>query len=152
MIVFRQAPSATRSLAALFSAACCLALVAGCGSGEPFSYVKVSGKVAYEDGSLLPVDALVVFFHPQCGPIDPKTNPKMGMAVVDPKTGEFRNVTSHKFNDGLIRGKHKVTLGKGIQQPLPPNVAPPEYCDPAQTPLEVDTASLPFVIKVRKPH
>jgi hypothetical protein len=148
----RECPSAARPLVAALAAACCLTLSAGCGSGDPFSYVKVSGKVTYEDGALLPADQLVLFFHPQGGSLDPKTHPKMGMAIVDPKTGEFNEVTSHKLNDGLVRGKHKVTIAKGIQQPLPPNVVPAEYFDPAQTPLEVDTANLPFAIKVRKPR
>ena len=33
----------------------------------------------------------------------------------------------------------------------PASLVPPEYVDPARTPLEVDTANQPFELKVRKP-
>ena len=49
-------------------------------------------------------------------------------------------------------GKHKVTIAGRGRQPLPAEVVPPEYADPAKTPLEVDTAKLPFGLKVHKPH
>jgi hypothetical protein len=130
---------------------CCLLFLAGCGSGDPFGYVQVSGKVIYEDGSRIPVDQLVLTFIPQSGPLDAKTYPRPGVAMVDPATGEFHNVTSHKVNDGLVRGKHKVTLAGANNSPLRPSVVPPEYADPDTTPLEVDTANQPFVLKVRKP-
>ena len=74
------------------------------------------------------------------------------MTTVEPATGEFHEVTSHKFNDGLVRGKHKVTLTDESHKPLPARVVPPEYSDPATTPLEVDTDQQPFVLKVRKPR
>jgi hypothetical protein len=139
--------SATRSAVAI----CCLLLLASCGTGDPFAYVQVSGKVMYEDGSRIPVDQLILTFIPQGAPLDEKTYPRPGVAVVDSATGEFHNVTSHKVNDGLVRGKHKVTLSGANHSPLGPNVVPPEYNDPETTPLVVDTAEQPFVLKVRKP-
>ena len=131
---------------------CLLMLLAGCGTQDPFSYVSVSGKVTYDDGSLIPVDGLMVTFIPQGGALDAKTYPRPGMTMVDKATGEFQAVTSHKFNDGLVRGKHKVTLTGSDNRPLPPSVVPPEYADPARTPLEVNTANQPFALKVRKPR
>ena len=83
--------------------------------------------------------------------MDPKTHPLRGVAVVDGATGEFHAATSHRHNDGLVPGKHKVVLVGISSSPLPSSLVPPEYCDPAKTPLEVDTAHQPFVLKVRKP-
>ena len=39
-------------------------LLAGCGNEEPFDYVKVSGRVTYEDGSLIPAEHLMLEFVP----------------------------------------------------------------------------------------
>ena len=128
----------------------CLLMLAGCGSRDPFSYVQVSGKVTYEDGSLIPADPLVLTFYPQSAPLDEKTHPRIGTALVDKTTGTFSSATSHKADDGLVRGKHKVTLTSPAD-PLVPAIVSAEYTDPATTPLEVDTAVLPFELKVRKP-
>lgn len=123
----------------------------GCGAKEPFSLVRATGKVTYEDGSLIPAEALNVIFISQAPPLDLKTCPRPGMATVEKGTGEFKNITTHKANDGLVLGKHKVFLGTP-NGPLPPTVVPPEYCDAEKTPLEVDTAQQPFDLKVRKPR
>jgi hypothetical protein len=146
-----QSTSAVRSTVAALGATCCLLLLTGCGSGDPFAYVQVSGKVTYEDGSPIPADQLVLTFIPQGGSLDAKTHPRPGVATVDRATGEFRDVTSHKVNDGLVRGKHKVTLSGANHSQLKATVVPPEYADPDKTPLMVDTADQPFVLKVRKP-
>ena len=60
----------------------CLLLLAGCGSSDPFAYVQVSGKVIYDDGSRIPVDQLVLTFIPQGAPLDAKTYPRPGVAMV----------------------------------------------------------------------
>ena len=126
-----------------------LLLLAGCGGGDPFSYAQVSGKVTYEDGSLIPY-GLTLMFYPQSEPLDPKTHPRVGTAQVDQKTGEFSSATSYQPNDGLVRGKHKVTIISTAGM-IPPEIVPPEYTDLTRTPLEVDTAQQPFHLKVRKP-
>jgi hypothetical protein len=125
-------------------------LLAGCGSSDPFSYVQVSGKLAYEDGTLIPSNEIVLTFYPQASPIDAKSYPRPGMVVVD-KTGAFSRVTSHLAGDGLVRGKHKVTLTNALRQPLSSAIIPPEYADLSKTPLEVDTTVQPFELKVKKP-
>jgi len=135
----------------IFLTSLSLLLVAGCGHKDPFDYVQVSGKVTYEDGSPIPIDGKRITFYPQGGSIDAKTHPRPGMASVD-KAGAFRSATSHLPNDGLVRGRHKVTLLAGNGQLLPPSVVPAEYGDPDKTPLEVDTAEQPFVLKVRQPN
>jgi hypothetical protein len=130
----------------------CLLTAAGCGAREPFDYVKVRGKVSYEDGSLIPVDPLVLTFYPQDNTPKGKDYPRPGTATVDKASGRFDAVTSHMVGDGVVRGKHKVTLSSPGPAGLPPSMAPPEYCDRNRTPLEVDTADSPFDLKVRKPQ
>jgi hypothetical protein len=130
---------------------CLLLFLAGCDNREPFRHTSISGKVTYEDGSPIPGDMLMLTFFPQTAPIDAKTHPRPGMAIVD-KTGTFNSATTHKPNDGLVQGKHKVTLTGANRASLLPSIVPPEYCDPDKTPLEVDTANLPFDLTVRKPH
>ena len=141
-----------RVSAPLLLLVCLLPALPGCGPKDPFSYVHISGKITYDDGTLIPVKDLELTFLPQSGALDPKTHPLPGVAAVNAATGEFHAATSHRYNDGLVRGKHKVVLGGVSSMPLPPNLVPPEYCNPAKTPLEVDTARQPFVLKVRKPH
>lgn len=128
-----------------------LMFVAGCGSREPYQHVPVSGKITYEDGSLIPADKLVLTFLPQITPIDAGTHPRPGTASVD-TNGHFDSATTHKANDGLVQGKHKVSLAGVNRMPLPSSIVGPEYCDLVNTPLEVDTAITPFDLKVRKPR
>jgi hypothetical protein len=127
--------------------------VCGCGnSGDPFSYVPASGKITYEDGSLIPASDLHLNFISEKPPVDSKTYPRVGMARVDVASGKFGTPTTHKANDGLIRGKHKVTITTLKHGQLPAKQVPPEYFDAKKTPLEVDT-EVPdsFNLKVRKP-
>jgi hypothetical protein len=134
----------------LFIAALMLPFI-GCNK-EPFHCVPVSGIVTYEDGSVIPADDILLTFVPLVPPVDVKTYPRPGSAIVDRTTGEFGSVTTHKAGDGLVRGKHKVTLSRSDSLPLPASVVPREYCSFNKTPLEVDTANLPFVLKVKKPQ
>jgi hypothetical protein len=124
------------------------AVLAGCNK-EPFSQVRASGKVVYEDGTPIPVDKLMLKFYPEAGPKDAKTYPRPGSAIVDKATGSFDAVTTHKYGDGLVAGKHKVTLWS--PSGVPKSAVPPEYCNLDRTPLEVDTANVPFELKIKKP-
>ena len=128
----------------LLPAACLIVLLGGCGgSRDPFSYVKVAGKVTYEDGSKLPV-IVQLRFYPQAPPLDEKTYPRVGSAVTN-ADGEYRDVA-------VVTGKHKVTLStaKGKRRSL--EAVPPEYSDPDKTPLLLDTADpATFNLKIAKP-
>ncbi len=126
-------------------------LSAGCGSAEPFHYVKVCGRVAYEDGSPIPADILRVTFIPQASAADSKTHPLAGTARVG-ADGVFDSVTSHKPGDGLVPGKHKVTVVALDGQERPTAAVHADYADSDRTPLEVDTANRPFTLLVKKPR
>jgi len=134
----------------LLGATCGLFLL-GCGVRDPFTYVPVSGTLTYEDGTLIPADNVALMFYPQSPPKNMKTHPRPGIAWVDQATGRFEKATSHKPGDGLVRGKHKVTVVSIHLTPLPAELVPSEYANPATTPLEVDTSQSPFHLKVRKP-
>jgi hypothetical protein len=134
------------------TSALCLLLLAGCsGHSDPYGYVKVSGKVTYDDGSLIPASEIHLSFIPQTATAIGKTSPKAGACFVDTKTGELQKVTTHTPFDGLVRGKHKVQITGQNHVPLPTSIIPADCADPQKTPLEVDTDHLPFEIKVPKP-
>ena len=111
----------------------------GCGSNEPFDYTKVSGSVMYDDETLIDAPAIEVTFYPQAEPKDEKTHPRPGVAVVDPATGKFTSVTSHKPNDGVVPGLQKVTVQTFDESHTPTDVLPKEYTDVLTTPLTFDT-------------
>ena len=63
--------------------------LAGCGEKDPFSYQKVSGKVSYEDGSLIAAPAIHVIFYPLAKSEDAKKWPPNGVAYVDVADGRI---------------------------------------------------------------
>jgi hypothetical protein len=138
----------------VFCLVACAALVAlaGCGSDRPpYSCVPVSGKVTYDDGSLIPADEIHLHFRSQTPAVDPKTPPREGNAVTNGK-GEFEYATTFAIKDGIITGEHKVVvqcISKGRQLR---GLIADEYNDPTRTPLTVDTSKLPFELKVHKPQ
>jgi len=123
--------------------------LAGCGSSGPFDYVKVEGKFVYEDGSPIPLNGESrVVFKSEAAPIDEIYHARPAVAYVG-ADGTFTSVTSHKYGDGLVPGKHKVILSAVDAEGKP--LIPREYSDPNTTPLELDTADSPLVLKIRKP-
>jgi hypothetical protein len=63
----------------------CILLVAAqgcqrCQHAGPYSCVKVSGKVTFEDGSPIPADRIRLVFVSLTPPVDPKTPPHAGFA------------------------------------------------------------------------
>lgn len=122
----------------LFLASVTLVAV-GCGGNEPFDYTQVSGSVKYDDGTLIEAPAIEVTFYPQAEPKDEKTHPRPGVAIVDPATGKFNSVTSHKPNDGVVPGLQKVTVQTFDESHMPTDILPKEYTDVLTTPLTFDT-------------
>lgn len=125
-----------------------LCLLVGCGSNGPFSYVPVSGSVAYEDGSPLPSSFKLIFVAQDAAPMK-GVAPRPARANVD-QQGKFDCVTSYKYGDGLIPGKHKVVFQIAPIQNGKPVIAR-DYTSSETTPLVIDTADAPLVIKVPKP-
>jgi hypothetical protein len=123
------------------------AAFAGCGSNEPFDYVKVQGTVTYDDGTPLPIKHFQLRFASEA---PPKGNAFPRPAQTDVTDGKFDTVTSHKYGDGLVPGKHKVIFAYATDA-NGKLVVPAEYTEAATTPLEIDTADSPLSIKVPKP-
>jgi hypothetical protein len=128
-----------------------LCSVAGCGGGNPFDLVKVSGTLTYDDGSLIPAKMIILKFEPLAAPLDAKTNPPSGMSYVNLTDGTFDVVTSYKYADGLVRGKHRVLVSATGASDGSTKLVPDEYVDSDRTPLRVDTVESPFRLVVRKP-
>jgi hypothetical protein len=117
---------------------------------------QVSGTVRYEDGSLIPSKSIIIRFEPLSPPLDEKTHPKPGNAMIDPDDGSFDVVTTYRYGDGIVRGRHKVLIRERAAAPrsqdTPANALIPErFHDPASTPLEIDSRDSPFEFKVPKP-
>jgi hypothetical protein len=129
-----------------------LVLLGFCGCDkQPYSTVKVSGKVTYEDGSLIPADRIHIIFVSQAKPIDPKIHPRAGLADADPKTGKFDSVTSQNYNDGIVAGEHKVLIQAFRGQQLASDLVPAEYGSESTTPLAASSSKSPFEFKIPKP-
>jgi hypothetical protein len=128
---------------------CGLFFVAGCGSGEPFDYIPVSGTVAYEDGTPIPASGLQLRFDSLDAKPVGEFHPLPGKAIVD-SSGAFAQVTTHKFGDGLVPGKHKVSFAYATDA-KGKLLVPEEYTHPSTTPLVVDTDQLPLEIKAPRP-
>jgi len=124
--------------------------VIGCsGSGSPFPYVPVSGKVTYEDGSPLPVSGMILNFYALDAPAIEGATPRPAQAEVNSQ-GDFSHATSYKYADGLIPGRHRVAFFYATDSDG--NLAVPvEFTQPNDSPAIVDTAELPLVIQVPKP-
>jgi len=118
---------------------------------QPFACVPVSGKVTYEDGSLITADRIRVTFLSQTPAKDPKVHPRQGAALVDVKTGAFDSVTTYVPRDGIVPGEHKVLIECFSGRELRTDLVPDEYANPEKTPLTVDSSNSPFDFKVRKP-
>ena len=125
--------------------------VAGCGPDNPFDLVKVSGTLTYDDGTLIPANMIILKFEPLAAPLNTKTHPPSGMSYVNVSDGTFDVVTSHKYADGLVRGKHRVLVSATTASGDSTKLVPDEYLDSGRTPLLVDTAESPFRLVVRKP-
>jgi hypothetical protein len=130
----------------LLSSLVCL----GCGSGSPFDYVEASGRVAYEDGTTIPAGGMRLLFTAQDAPKVEGVFPRPAVAEVNDK-GEFTCVTSYKYCDGVIPGRHKVVVEQAKDK-TGRNLIPKEYTSITTTPLVVDTEQLPFEIKIPKPQ
>ena len=125
-------------------------VLVGCGSENPFDHVQIRGAVTYQDGSPIPGHRVQVTFIPQRDPLDAKTHPKNGYTDLGSE-GQTGIITSYKYGDGVVRGKHKVVVLSLTAEDTPTSAVPKEYWSEQTTPLEIDTADSPFELKVRRP-
>lgn len=124
----------------------------GCGDTGPFDYTPVTGKLSYEDDSLITeAHSLRLGFVSMDRGDDMTRRPRPAKAPINISDGTFDHVTSYKYADGLVAGKHKVVVVAKDEKGMPSLVVPEEYTKVATTPLVVDTAEAPFHIKVPKP-
>src|SRR5688500_3752828 len=86
-----------------------VASITGCGSKVPFDFVPVHGKLTYDDGSLIKADSILVTFNPI---LNEKGNmvPPGGQTNVNVSDGTFASVSSHRKDDGVAVGRHKVVV------------------------------------------
>ena len=104
-------------------------------------------QIRYVDGSLLPLEQLLIRFHPLARPLHAKTTPPPAEVLIDPTSGDFQipphvaeEITPH-------RPSHRVTLHRPDGKPLPGNLVSPDYSASHKTPLQIhadgtDTISL----------
>jgi hypothetical protein len=130
--------------------------ILGCNSDIPFDFVPVHGKLTYEDGSLIEADSILVTFNPIRSDEKAKMVAPGGQTNVNIQDGTFAAVSSHRANDGLAIGRHKVVVVsfKNVPggMPAPSAAVPPIYRNESSTPLEVqvDSSTEFLELKVRK--
>ncbi len=123
----------------------------GCdGGASPFAYVPANGKVTYDDGSPLPKGGLRLQFLSLDQSNVAELHPRPALATIDEK-GLFENVTSYKYGDGLVRGKHTVAILDAKDEASGKLLVPEEYTSVKTSPIVVNTEELPFEIKIPKP-
>ncbi len=135
------------------------AAVGGCSEASPLPLAEVRGTVKYDDGTLVPADQIWLAFEPQgVGPTG-KVAPGAAEAYVDVATGAFKELTTWKYGDGALVGRHKVVVvsmstddrGGGI----PTTAIPKSYQEVETTPLEVEVlegGDNDFALKIPKKH
>lgn len=134
-------------LFAIFSAA--VIHLMGCRSNGPFQYIPVHGQLTYEDGSTIPAKGMRLQFEPLDVTAKNGMFPRTASTGLDAE-GRFGEVTSYKYGDGLVPGRHKVAIAYATDAEGK-LLVPKECTNLATTPLVVDTAELPLAIKVPKP-
>ncbi len=126
-------------------------LLAGCwNSVSPYDYIPVSGKVTYEDGTPIPSGGFALKFYALDAPEIEGMSPRPAQADID-SSGNFDCVTSYKYGDGLIPGKHRVAIFYATDSDGK-LLVPKEYIQAGDSPLVIDTADAPLEIKVPKPR
>jgi hypothetical protein len=127
-----------------------LAAAVGC-KKQPYACVPVSGKVTYEDGSLIPAERIRMTFISRAPPAERGIAPRAGSARVNCQTGTFDSAMTYVAGDGIIPGEHKVLIVCYVGNEMRTDLVGKEYADPKSTPLTVDSSKSPFELKVKKP-
>src|SRR5215831_6562056 len=121
----------------------------GCGSsGGPFVAVPVSGKVTYDDGTLIPVAGMKLFFHCLEEPKD-GMHPRQAQVPVG-SDGTFKDVTTYKYADGLVPGKHSVAV-IALEGGKYSSKVPLDYALTEKTPLVIEVTHSGQVLEIKVP-
>jgi hypothetical protein len=145
-----------RFASALIAAHLVFPIIFGCGSKVPFDFVPVHGKVTYEDGTPIAADSILVTFNPIVAQEKGKFVPPGGQTQVNVQDGTFSGVSSHRKDDGVAVGRHKVVVVAFAKAPngqsAPSQAVPAIYHKESTTPLEVEVKSSDqfLDLKVRK--
>jgi len=134
-----------------------LVILGGCGGSEPFALLPLTGKITYDDGSLIPGDRVVVCFVPVERQSRGKDVFSGSQGELDMKSGQIVGVTTHKYADGTMAGRYKVTVAavkdgrNGIQ--VFTTAVPQQYQDAQTTPLTCEVVrGRAIVLTVAKPR
>lgn len=126
-----------------------LVACAGCGdTASPYEYAPINGTLTYEDGSVIPAGGIVLRFIVQDAEGKGIARPRPAAANVNSE-GVFDCVTGYKYGDGLIPGKHRVSLNYATDKQG--NLLVPKEYTLVTSPLIIDTVDAPLHIKVPKP-
>ncbi len=131
-----------------------LLLLGMCGcSDNPFDMAPVSGKVTYDDGSVILAARIRVLLYPQGGEIDLKTHPKFAAAEVNVADGTFAFMETWKPKDGAVVGRHKVAIISYDTKGRETDAVPAKYRKPDTSgeEREVKSGQNHFEFKVKKP-
>ena len=99
--------SQARTLAGLVAILVALA-PCGCKRVAQAPTIPVSGKVTYEDGSLVPANQIELRFLTQPELAQEKDYPAAATARVDTRDGTFKEMTTWQHGDGVIAGQYAV--------------------------------------------
>jgi hypothetical protein len=98
----------------------------GCSKGYQAPTIHISGKVTYEDGSLVPANRMVVnFLTPQ--KLVQENYPPAATGRVDTRDGKFAELTTWEAGDGVIAGPHEVEVIRFGDEKDPGGVKSIEY-------------------------
>lgn len=124
-------------------------LASGCGSSNPYETVPARGTIKFADGSPIEAARIDVEFISQTPPVDAATHPRPGIAAVDPNTGEFI-VSTYAYGDGLIVGRHRVTVVAYDEQRRPLKAIGAEYRSPETSPLEIEADGAELELRIER--
>ena len=122
----------------------------GCGSGRPFDYVTRFRQSLVRRWHSDPRGVIRLSFAAQDAAAVGDAYPDRASPIVNAQ-GEFDCVTSYKYGDGLIPGKHKVAIRTSPSN-SGKSVVPKEYLSADDhTALRRYALDAPLISKCRKP-
>jgi len=132
--LLRRLPWASVLAAAM--TAVCLA-VGSIAYAEP-PLAPVSGKVTYDDDSLIPGARIQLVFIPLGQVPQGQSAPRPSIADVDVENGGFKSMSTYRQGDGASVGHHRVMVTVLGPDAKLNGAVPAVFSDPATTPLRIE--------------